>query len=133
MRRRVFAWMLPLLVLAQAGAAAAGDVATPDAEGRFQALLAAAKAGDSAVDWTALRLAYAARPSFSVMDPGPPGVRKAMFDAMRARDYPTALAKARQLIDADYVDGEATTSQRARRCGRGISRRRSVNTTSPSA
>jgi hypothetical protein len=76
-----------------------------EAEAKYQAMLAAAKANPDATDWQALRFAYAERPSFSLFaaDIG----RKAMRDARETHDWQALLAAANKAIDAVYVDGEA--------------------------
>jgi len=99
--RAVLAAMLCAAVLLPAHAGAA------DPEARYQALLAAAKAGDQPVDWQALRFAYADRPSFSVFGDGLQDVRKQMFTAFKAKDYATALGLAQRIIDQDFIDSDA--------------------------
>jgi hypothetical protein len=76
-----------------------------DAEAKYQAMLAAAKADPESTDWPALRFAYADRPSFlpTVANEG----RKAMHAALAASDWQGLLAAANKLIDIDFVDGEA--------------------------
>ncbi len=90
--------------LGAALAAGAAQAAGEDAEARYQALVAKAKAGEGVVDWAALRFAYADRPK-------PPAAAQDVRQQMRAgitgKDYETALARAQTLIEADYVDGEA--------------------------
>jgi hypothetical protein len=98
--KRLFLIAFAGAVLATGAARAAGE----DPEARYQALLAKARTGEGAVDWAALRFAYADRPK-------PPVVaqetRAQMRAALTGRDYETALARAQTLIEADYVDGEA--------------------------
>ena len=88
-------------------AAATAHAAEPDPEARFQALLASARAGGQAVDWQALRFAYADRPTFSVFGDGLDAVRKGMRTALGAKDYTGAIGLAQQIIDQDFVDAEA--------------------------
>ena len=45
---------------------AARTAEAPDAEAKYQAMLAAAKAAPAATDWQALRFAHADQPSFSL-------------------------------------------------------------------
>jgi hypothetical protein len=101
MRRR---WTL--LILALALVAAPARSVAQDAEARYQGLLAAAKAGQ-AVDWQAMRFAYADRPSFNVMDTSQNAALKTMFTALNGGDFAGALAAAKREIDADYVDADA--------------------------
>jgi hypothetical protein len=97
--------VLALLAVALSHAAAAWADDARDAEAKYQAMLAAAKANPAATDWQALRFAYADRPSFSpfVTNEG----RKAMHNALAASDWQGLLAAANTLIEVDYVDGEA--------------------------
>jgi Domain of unknown function (DUF4919) len=88
-----------------AGAKSATAVEAPDAEAKYQALLAAAKANPQAADWQALRFAYADRPSFS---PFPDHKnRKAIDAAVKAGDWQEMLAAANQALDANYFDADA--------------------------
>jgi len=91
------------LVLALAGGARADPAA--DAEARYQSLLAIAKANAPNADWRALRLAFAARPSFNVFGGG--DTRKDMFLALEKGDCATALPAAETTLDAAYVDIDA--------------------------
>jgi hypothetical protein len=101
---RPFALPLALaLSLAAAGASAA--VIAQDAEGRYQAMLAAAKANAPNVDWTELRLAYAQRPGFQVFAQS--AARRQMLQAANASDCKDALPAARAVIAEDYVDADA--------------------------
>jgi hypothetical protein len=97
--------MLALLAATVLLSAAVQAADRPDAEAKYQAMLAAAKANPAATDWQALRFAYANRPSFSlfVANEG----RKAMHAALAASDWQGLLDAANKLIDIDYVDGEA--------------------------
>ena len=76
-----------------------------DAESRYQALLAAAKDAAPNADWTALRLAYAARAAFHPFAESE--ARAKMFDALQANDCGSALGDARSVLDDDYVDADA--------------------------
>jgi hypothetical protein len=85
------------------GAAQAAPVDA--AEAHYQALLAAAKASAPNADWTALRLAYAARPGFTVL--GQTDAKRSMLMAAEHGDCAAALPHARARLDEDYVDIDA--------------------------
>jgi hypothetical protein len=95
--------LLLLLGLAAAGARAA--VITQDAEGRYQALLAAAKTSAPNVDWGQLRWAYADRPNFQAFAQS--AARRQMLQAANASNCKAALPTARAVIEEDYVDVDA--------------------------
>jgi hypothetical protein len=99
--KRLTLALLAMVLLQPAAQADDGQ----DAEAKYQAMLAAAKANPDATDWQALRFAYADRPSFSLFaaDNG----RKAMRAAREAHDWQAVLDAANKAIDAVYVDGEA--------------------------
>jgi hypothetical protein len=98
--------ILPVaLALCLAGAAARGAVITQDAEGRYQAMLAAAKAAAPNVDWASLRRAYAERPGFQVF--GQSAARRQMLQAANATNCKDALPSAKAVIEEDYVDADA--------------------------
>ncbi|MEJ0064967.1 MAG: DUF4919 domain-containing protein [Caulobacteraceae bacterium] len=100
MRPALFALALNL-----AAASASAAVITQDAEGRYQALLAEAKANAPNVDWASLRLAYAARPGFQVFAQS--SARRQMLQAANASNCKDALPSARAVIAEDYVDVDA--------------------------
>jgi hypothetical protein len=79
--------------------------APDDPETRYQALLAAAKETAPNADWTALRLAYAARQDFHPFAESQ--TRQRMLVAVAANDCAAALGDARSLMDDDYVDPDA--------------------------
>ena len=93
------------LALSLLGAASSAAVATQDAEGRYQALLAAAKAAAPNVDWAQLREAYAGRPSFQVFVRS--DARRQMLQAANASNCKDALPSAKAVIAEDYVDVDA--------------------------
>jgi hypothetical protein len=107
MQRRVLA----LLAAAALQAAAVQTAGAQDAEAKYQAMLAAAKADPAAVDWQALRFAFADRPSYSPY--GDLVSRAAMRKAGGASDWEGLLAAANKLLAANYVDGEAHLSAAA--------------------
>jgi hypothetical protein len=96
--------MLALLAAAILQLEAARAAGAPDAEAKYQEMLAAAKAAPAATDWQALRFAYADRPSFSLfaVDDG----RKAIHAARAAHDWQGLLAAAGKVLDVNYADGE---------------------------
>jgi len=87
---------------AEAGVAAP-TVAAPDAEARYQALLAAAKAAAPNADWAALRLAHSERPGFLAIAQS--GARRQMLEA--GADCKVALPSAKAAIAENYVDPDA--------------------------
>jgi hypothetical protein len=93
------------LIFSLAVAAANAAVVTPDAEGRYQALLTAAKAAAPKVDWGQLRHAYAERPSFQVFPTS--AARRQMLQAANASNCKEALPSAKAVIEEDYVDADA--------------------------
>ena len=101
--------LLPVLfaaaALSLAASTAIAAVAPPDAEARYQALLAAAKAKAPDVDWAELRAAYAARPGFQVISQS--AARTQMLQAANASDCKNALPSARAVLAEDYVDADA--------------------------
>lgn len=76
-----------------------------DAEARYQAMLAAAKADPTTADYRALRFAYADRPAFSPT--GTDGARSAMKIARAARNWQGLLDAASRTLQVDWVDGAA--------------------------
>jgi hypothetical protein len=98
--------LLPLALAASLAAASAGAaVITRDAEGRYQAMLAEAKANAPNVDWASLRLAYAQRPGFQVFAQS--AARRRMLQAANAANCKDALPAAQAVIAEDYVDADA--------------------------
>jgi hypothetical protein len=94
---------LTLLAAAAQAAPAAAPAPAQDPEARYQALLAAAKAGGADVDWQGLRVAYALRPSFKVF--AQPSAKRVMFQA--AGDCSKALPAAEAVIEERFVDIDA--------------------------
>ena len=97
--------VLVLLAVAMLQMVAAPAADAQDAEAKYQAMLAAAKADPAGTDWQALRFAYADRPSFSPY--GGDGGLKAMRAARAAHDWQGLLDAANKVLDVSYVDGEA--------------------------
>jgi hypothetical protein len=68
----------------------------------YESLLERVKKGDQTVDFTTLRLAYADNPP---KDSGTdPDASKAMFAALRSKNYGKALEYAEKIMKANYVD-----------------------------
>src|SRR5262249_32126913 len=84
---------------------AARAAEAPDAEAKYQSMLAAAKANPATTDWQALRFAHADRPSFSLFAAN--DGRRAIHAAQTAGDWQEVLAAADKVLDVDYIDGEA--------------------------
>jgi hypothetical protein len=97
---------LPIaLALSLVTVAAGAAVAIQDAEGRYQAMLAAAKASAPNADWGQLRLAFADRPGFKVFSQS--AARRQMLQAANAGNCAEALRSARAVIAEAYVDADA--------------------------
>jgi hypothetical protein len=96
-------FLIPAILIAVVSPAGAAQNA---AETRYQSLVADAKAGKT-VDWQAMRFAYADRPGFKAVDADLDTVRREMYAARKADNFPDLLAKANQIIAQDYADGEA--------------------------
>ena len=88
------------LICVQPGLSLAAE---KDAGAQYQQLLAAAKAGEP-VDYAALRYAYAATPSASLLNDD---TRRAMFTAANSGDWAGALTFANKVIENNYTDGTA--------------------------
>jgi hypothetical protein len=80
-------------------------VVSQDAEGRYQVLLAQAKATAPDADWGQLRLAFAARPGFRVFAQS--AAKREMLKDVNTGDCADALATARAVIEEAYVDADA--------------------------
>jgi len=96
---------LAAAALSLASVTVSAAVVAQDAEGRYQTLLAAAKANAPNVDWGELRLAYADRPGFQVLSQS--AARRQMFEAANASNCKDALPSARAVMAEDYVDADA--------------------------
>ena len=83
----------------------------------YPELLTRLKAGDTAIDFEALRFAYADSDSYDPFADGPEGARRGMRDAFRAGDCAGALSRANAILDEVYIDIEAHIV--ASRCSKG--------------
>ena len=70
----------------------------------YRDLLARLKAKDTLVDFTALRMAYAASPDYAPYGSDADEHRTALRDALGKRDYRRALQEADAALNADYLD-----------------------------
>jgi hypothetical protein len=91
--------------LCHAAAGAGAAVVGQDAEGRYQVLLAGAKANAPNADWGQLRLAFAARPGFRVFAQS--AAKREMLKDANSGDCADALATAKAVIEEAYVDPDA--------------------------
>jgi hypothetical protein len=98
MLRAVGALLLAMIMLPALADPSAAD---------YQSLLAAAKRGDQSTDWRALRLAYAESADFDLLGVRTIALRKKMFAALQAEDFPGAARAAQRLLDVDFVDLDA--------------------------
>lgn len=78
----------------------------PAAKDSYETLLERVKKQDPAVDFTALRLAYTETKQYSPYS-GDKESRIAMFAALNAKQYETALAASEKMLGANYVDMNA--------------------------
>lgn len=77
-----------------------------DAPG-YDDLLARLKAGDTAIDYTALRYAYADSPGYDGYNRGPGDARGNMIKTFNGGDCAKALSHAFSILNAIYIDAEA--------------------------
>lgn len=70
----------------------------------YAELLAKLKAGDTKIDYAALRYAYAESPTYDGYGAGPPGAHKAMGEAFRAGNCKEALTQSKLILDSIYID-----------------------------
>jgi hypothetical protein len=80
--------------------------AANDADTKYRELVTAAKSGQP-VDWQALRFAYAESSGFDLVGTKSADARKAMNEALKAKDYAGALAQANLILEQAYVDIDA--------------------------
>ena len=81
-------------------------VAASDQPSEYATLLASLKAGNTAIDYTRLRLSYMDSPEYKAAK----DVSKSedsMSDALNKKDYPAALKDAEAVLDSDYVNIDA--------------------------
>jgi hypothetical protein len=88
-----------------AAVCAGAAVVTHDAEGRYQVLLAEAKANAPNANWGQLRLAFAARPGFRTFAQS--AAKREMLKDANAGDCAHALPTAKAVIQEAYVDADA--------------------------
>jgi hypothetical protein len=70
---------------------------------KYDALLAELKAGNTAIDFTELRMAYAESPDYDPYDVEP-DARESMLDALSERNYREALEDAEEILNRKFVD-----------------------------
>ena len=91
----LLAWLaLPVFVCAEG------------APSEYATLLASLKAGNTAIDYTRLRLSYMDSPERKKAIPAY-GTEKAMKAALDAKDFPKALKEAETILDLQYVSMDA--------------------------
>lgn len=86
--------------------AAAGIARTDDAPS-YEDLLAKLKAGDTKIDYTALRYAYAETDGYDGYSDGPDGAREGMIEAFNSRNCDKALTYAEAILGEIYIDIDA--------------------------
>lgn len=100
MRTRSAVFLLFLLVALPCVAAA------PAQPSEYATLLAALKAGNTAIDYTRLRLSFMDSPEYSA-EKDTTDAEKAMGEALQANDFPRALKNAQTVLDNEYVNIDA--------------------------
>src|SRR5580698_9342540 len=81
-------------------------VAAQDAPSEYATLLATLKAGNTAIDYTRLRLSYVDSPEYKQAKDVSKS-EKAMIPAINAKDYKGALKSAEIVLANDYVNMDA--------------------------
>jgi hypothetical protein len=92
--------LIPALLIAALAFAAAPASAAEN----YEALLTRAKSGDPALDYRALRDAYAASAHYQPYGGDTDDARTTMIKAFNAQDCTTALPAADKVLDAIYID-----------------------------
>lgn len=92
-----------LLAVAAFTAAASTTAHAQPSAATYESLLMRARAGDSTVDYGALRLAYAARPGYDAYDTRM-DLRDPMIRNYRATQYDSALYYGEKILAANFVD-----------------------------
>lgn len=73
----------------------------------YDELLAQARGGDAAADFTALRYAYADSQYYNPYNPHESELRTLMSKAYGEKDYPEAIKQAQAILDNDFVNIDA--------------------------
>jgi hypothetical protein len=81
-------------------------VATQNQPSEYAVLLASLKAGNTAIDYTRLRLSYMDSPEYKAAKDTSKS-EEAMADALNKKDYPAALKAAEAVLDSNYVNIDA--------------------------
>lgn len=76
-------------------------------DARYEALLSKLKAGDTAIDYTALRYAYAESDGYDGYGSGPEDARRLMIEAFNGRNCTAALEQALRILEDVYIDIDA--------------------------
>lgn len=100
MRVRLAVFLLFLLVALPFATAA------PAHPSEYATLLAQLKAGNTAIDFTRLRLSFPDSPEYSAAK-DTSDAEKAMAEALQANDFPRALKDAETILDSEYVNIDA--------------------------
>jgi len=77
-----------------------------DAPSEYATLLASLKAGNTAIDYTRLRLTYMDSPEYQQAK-DTSDAEKAMWAALDAKDFPNALKNAEDVLASEYVNIDA--------------------------
>ena len=84
---------------------AAAPTANPAMQPSWESLLEKARRGDPGLDFTALRMASAAR--LAKMDTSDPELRKKMFDALHHDQWAAVIETGNQVLAQNYLDIDA--------------------------
>jgi hypothetical protein len=80
--------------------------ATQDQPSEYAVLLASLKAGNTAIDYTRLRLSYMDSPEYKAAR-DVSNSEEVMSDALNKKDYPAALKDAEAVLESNYVNIDA--------------------------
>lgn len=93
-----------LLLLTLAFSASAAGAQQPAGAASYHDLLRRVQAGDTTVDFTALRMAYAASPEYDPYTTDADEHRDSATAALHARDFPRAVKEADAAVDAEFLN-----------------------------
>jgi len=98
---------MPIFALALAGVLTLlSPVAAAGPPSEYATLLASLKAGNTNIDYARLRFSYMDSPEYTQAK-DTSDAEKAMLAALNAKDYPTALKNAEEVLASEYVNIDA--------------------------
>ena len=98
--------VLGLLAVAALPPAVAAPFAVPGQPSEYASLLASLKAGNTAIDYTRLRLSYMDSPEYKAAKDTSKS-EHAMFEELDKKDYPAALKDAEAVLESNYANIDA--------------------------